>query len=116
MSLLPTPLRGEVWSLNLDPIQGREQRGVRPALVVSADALNRAGAELAIVVPLTSHDKGIPSHVHIAPPEGGVSLPSWALVEHVRSVYRGRFIKRFGAVPPATMLRVETVLRRLLGL
>ena len=33
----PPPVRGEVWIVELDPIVGHEQGGVRPTLVVSAD-------------------------------------------------------------------------------
>ena len=38
----PKPLRGEIWMIDLDPKKGREQRGVRPCLIVSTDALNRS--------------------------------------------------------------------------
>ena len=31
------PCRGDIWLVNLDPTQGREQAGRRPALVVSVD-------------------------------------------------------------------------------
>ena len=37
------PLRGEIWMFDLDPKKGREQKGVRPCLVVSTDALNQSG-------------------------------------------------------------------------
>lgn len=38
----PKPLPGEVWMFDLNPKKGREQKGVRPCLVVSTDALNRS--------------------------------------------------------------------------
>lgn len=34
-----TPIRGEVWLVNLDPTIGVEIRKVRPAVVVSRDAI-----------------------------------------------------------------------------
>jgi len=38
-----TPVRrGEIWWVNLDPAQGSEIRKTRPAIVVTANALNRA--------------------------------------------------------------------------
>ena len=40
------PLRGEIWNVNLDPTKGREQRGIRPALIVSHNMFNRSAAEL----------------------------------------------------------------------
>ena len=58
---LPKPSRGEIWFLNLDPTQGREQAGSRPALVViSVDVFNHGPADLVVVLPVTSAAKGIP--------------------------------------------------------
>jgi PemK-like, MazF-like toxin of type II toxin-antitoxin system len=34
--------RGEIYFVNLNPVQGREQAGQRPVLVLSIDAINRA--------------------------------------------------------------------------
>ena len=66
------PLRGEIWLVDLDPTRGREQAGKRPALVVSANAFNKGPADLVVVLPITSKAKGIPLHVRVDPPEGGV--------------------------------------------
>jgi mRNA-degrading endonuclease toxin of MazEF toxin-antitoxin module len=44
--------RGEIWSVPLDPVEGREQRGRRPVMIVSPDAFNRL-TQLPIVVPIT---------------------------------------------------------------
>lgn len=61
------PSRGEVWLADLNPIRSHEQAGMRPVLVVSADALNRSRAAIAFVVPLTPREKGIPNHVRMPP-------------------------------------------------
>ena len=110
------PLRGEVWNVNLDPTKGREQRGTRPALVVSHNSFNKSIAELIVVVPLTTTFRGIPMHVRIDPPEGGVRSPSFAKTEDVRSVSKERLLKRLGTVSPETMAVVADRLRILLDL
>jgi mRNA interferase ChpB len=46
------PLRGDILELSLDPTQGREIRGSRPVLVLSADAFNKASG-LLLVAPIT---------------------------------------------------------------
>lgn len=46
------PARGDILELSLDPTQGREIRGSRPVLVLSADAFNRASG-LLLVAPIT---------------------------------------------------------------
>ena len=46
------PARGDILALSLDPTQGREIRGSRPVLVLSADAFNKASG-LLLVSPIT---------------------------------------------------------------
>jgi mRNA interferase MazF len=110
------PARGEVWIVGLDPVQGREQAGTRPALVVSVDRFNRGPAGLAVVLPITSRFKGIPLHVAMTPPEGGLTLPSFVKCEDIRSVSIDRFIRRLGLAEMRTMTAVEDRLRILLAL
>ena len=45
--------RGDIFMVSLDPTAGREQRGHRPVLVISADAFNTATG-LPVVLPITS--------------------------------------------------------------
>lgn len=46
------PQRGDILELSLDPTHGREIRGARPLLVLSADAFNKASG-LLLVAPIT---------------------------------------------------------------
>ncbi len=113
---MPEPMRGEVWNVNLDPTKGREQKGTRPALVVSHSTFNRSAAELVVIVPLTTTFRGIPLHVRIDPPEGGVRRVSFAKIEDVRSISKERLTSRFGSVSGATLAQVADRLRILLDL
>ena len=110
------PRRGEIWLVDLDPTRSHEQAGQRPALVLSVDEFNRGPADLVIVIPLTSRIRGIPSHVRIDPPEGGLSRPSVALCEAVRSISKTRLVQPWGRVSAATLARVEDCIRILTGL
>lgn len=110
------PLRGEVWWVTLDPTVGREQAGRRPGLVVSVDALNQSAAELVILLPITTREKGVRSHVEIPAGEAGLATRSFAKCEDIRSVSTERLITRQGRVQPATFAAVEDRLRALLGL
>jgi mRNA interferase MazF len=110
------PLRGDVWNVNLDPTKGREQRGTRPAIVVSHSTFNTSVAELVVVVPLTTTNRGIPVHVRIDPPEGGLRTSSFAKIEDVRSVSKERLLKRLGSLSPKTVAEVADRLRILLDL
>jgi mRNA interferase ChpB len=45
--------RGDIYLVSLDPIQGLEQRGVRPVLVISPAAFNKV-TKLPVVLPITN--------------------------------------------------------------
>ncbi len=112
----PYPSRGDVWRVNLDPSRGHEQAGTRPALVVSVDLFNQGPAELVVVVPLTTTARGIPLHVEVAPPEGGLRQRSYVKCEDIRSISRARLISHWGAIAPQTLAEVDERLRILLDL
>lgn len=110
------PARGEVWWACLDPTRGHEQAGRRPVLVVSIDDFNRGPADLVLVLPITSTQRGILYHVSIVAPEGGVTQSSDILCDAIRSISKVRFGKRLGVVSAKTMAAVEDRLRILQGL
>ncbi|MBF8190485.1 type II toxin-antitoxin system PemK/MazF family toxin [Nonomuraea sp. K274] len=88
-------IQGEIWLADLGEPTGREQGYRRPVLIVSNDDFNSA-APVKIVVPLTTTQRGWDNHIPI-PTEGtGLEKPSWAMVEHVRSVSPRRFTRRIG--------------------
>src|SRR5689334_1139206 len=99
---MPEPSRGEVWLAQLSPTRGHEQAGTRPCLIVAADRLSHGASGLTIVVPITSRRKGVPFHVEILPPEGGLTSPSFAKCEDVRPIDRERLVRRLGRASDAT--------------
>ncbi|MGH2586562.1 MAG: type II toxin-antitoxin system PemK/MazF family toxin [Dehalococcoidia bacterium] len=76
------PRKGDFITLSFDPQSGHEQRGRRPALVVSNDLFNRHTG-LAIVCPITNTDRAYP--FHLAVPHTS-SLTGFVMVEQVKSV------------------------------
>lgn len=108
--------RSEVWLADLNPTRGHEQRGKRPVLIVSEDIFNQGKASLIVIIPITSTDRGIPSHVKINPPEGGLKVSSNIICEAIRSISKERLIKRLGSVTSSTINEVEDILRILLRL
>ncbi|WP_028934564.1 type II toxin-antitoxin system PemK/MazF family toxin [Pseudonocardia spinosispora] len=85
--------RGDIWSVTLDPIVANEQRGVRPCIVVSGDRFNALPIRQAIVVPLTTRERGFPHHIAVTD-DGGLNRPSWAMCEALRTVSSQRFGRR----------------------
>ena len=110
------PRRTDVWLVDFgDPI-GREQSGRRPAVVVSANALNGSKAGVVIVVPTTTTARGLPSHVEIDPRDSGLDETSYAKCEDVKSISEQRLIARLGAVGDEAMFQIARALRFLLDL
>ena len=110
------PSRGDIWYVNLDPSRGREQSGVRPGLIISVDQFNQGPADRVVLLPITSKPKGIPFHVEVHPPEGGLGMKSFIKCEDIRSISRERLSKRIGMVSGETLALVEDRLRILLCL
>jgi mRNA interferase MazF len=110
------PSRGDVFMIDFDPTVGHEQGGRRPALVVSADALNQSRVGLVTVAPITGTDRGIPAHVKVEAPEAGLTKTSMIMADQLRSISLRRVIRRMGAVSTATMGQVEDRLRLVLDL
>ena len=74
---MPEPSCGEIWPVDLNPVRGHEQAGRRPGLVISVDGFNYGPAGLVVIIPITTKAKGIPFHVEVHPPEGGLDRPSF---------------------------------------
>ena len=56
--------QGDIVYLDFDPQSGHEQKGRRPALVVSNNLFNRVSS-LTLVCPITHTDRGHPFHVRL---------------------------------------------------
>jgi mRNA interferase MazF len=95
---------------------GAAGSGQRPALVISADALNQSPAGLVIVVSIIGTDRGIPAHVRVDVGEGGLTKPSVIMADQVRTVSLRRIGRVMGAVTPATMKLVDDQLKLILDL
>ena len=113
---MQNPSRGDIWLVDLNPTKGHEQAGQRPAFVISVDLFNHGPAGLVVVLPITSKAKGIPFHVEVNPPEGGLKQCSFIKCEDVRSVSKLRLSRRSGSVSSKTIGEVEDRLRILLDL
>jgi mRNA interferase MazF len=105
-----------VWLVELDPVEGHEQAGRRPALVLSVDAFNASPAELVTVLPITSKARALRTRIEVRPPEAGLLVVSYVIGEQTRTISSRRLVKRFGTASSATMVKVADVVRVLLGL
>jgi mRNA interferase MazF len=90
------PDRGDIVWLNFKPHAGHEQKGRRPALVLSPKSYN-GKVGLLIACPITSRKKGYPFEVEL--PEN-LPVKGAVLSDHVKSLdWRARKAERIGVFP-----------------
>jgi len=111
--------RGEIYFVDLNPVKGREQRGYRPVLVVSADQINTQPLVITVVVGTAgdrvSHD--YPVNVRVSTGETGLPRETVFLCFQLRSLDPGRFQSPpAGRMPEDKMDQIDTALRLVLGL
>lgn len=90
-------LPGDVIWVDLSPVVGKEQAGRRPAVVISSTAFLDVVADLVIVLPATTTDRGWPNHILLTGPH---NLPqkSWAMTEQPRTISRTRIHSKAGKI------------------
>lgn len=107
------PDAGDLVWLTFDPQAGHEQRGRRPALIVSPRAYN-AKSRLALACPVTSHVKGYPFEVAL--PVGG-RIAGVVLADHVKNLdWQARRVVFEAKAADDVLTEVRERLRALLGL
>lgn len=83
------PDRGDIVWLNFTPQAGHEQRGTRPAIIISPKIYNKK-TSLAVCCPITSNIKGYPFEVIIK----GKKIDGAILSDHLKNLdWKAREIK-----------------------
>ena len=103
--------------MSLDPTVGAEIQKTRPAVVIQNDVANRR-SPITIVAAITSQfDEPIyPTEALIRAPDGGLGVDSVVLLNQIRSVDRGRLVRRLGVLSTRSMHEVDRALLLSLGL
>jgi mRNA interferase MazF len=104
--------RGEVWWVDLDPTRGGEIRKTRPAVVLTADPLNRARRTV-VVVPLSTGPTPRPPIVVETASAGSGSV---AICDQMRAVDKIRLTRCVGQLATTDLRAVEDGVRIVLGL
>ena len=118
MPIIPVELRrGDVVRVRLDPTEGSEQAGERPALVLSPDIINRH-SPIILIAPITSKktERVYPFEALIEPSEGGLLMRSKVLLMQTRSLDKSRLLGYYGRLSDAIMLQVDQALKIAVGL
>ena len=111
--------RGEIYFVNLNPVQGREQADQRPVLVLSVDSINRLPLVVTVVVGTKGENvtRDYPSNVRVPAAESGLPVETVFLCFQLRSLDPKRFIAPpAGKISGAVLEKVEHAVRHCLGL
>lgn len=104
------PRAGDIWYVGLNPQAGREQAGIRPALVVSNDEYNDLQNDLYIICPITTRHRGLSFHLPVEPPEGGVTKPSVIMCDQVKAQSIDRFLRFRGTVSDELLFEAQRII------
>ncbi len=111
--------RGEIYFVNLNPVQGREQAGQRPVLVLSIDEINRLPLVVTVIVGTKGENiqRDYPTNVRVSTEESGLPIETVFLCFQVRSLDARRFPGQpAGRLSEEAMSRIEAATRYCLGL
>ncbi len=117
MGKAPAARRGDIWLVDFDPAVGAEIRKLRPAVIISLDAIERL--PLRIVVPVTDWKPpyaSFPWFVQLpATPATGLTKDSGADCFQVKSVSEGRLVRRLGEVAAAQLDDIASAIALCVG-
>jgi len=112
--------RGEIYWTDIHPRSGSEQKGRRPSVIVSHDALNRnAGWGSLNVVPISTslaQARRGPTAIYLPAGAGGLPRASVAVCHQVTTVDRGKLEKRIGVLGADLLDEIDAGLRAALDL
>ena len=109
--------RGDVFLVDLNPVVGAEQAGIRPALVIQIDKANVASPHT-VIIPFTTRIREVklPSQVRIPAGIGGLAEQSILLCEQIRVIDKRRLVRRIGNIGEEYLREVEPAIKVILGL
>ncbi len=76
------PKQGDIVFLDFDPTKGHEQKGYRPAIIISNNVFNK-NTKMVMVCPITTNEKNFPTHYLL---KYSKKVKGSVLCEHIRSI------------------------------
>ncbi|MHB8627078.1 MAG: type II toxin-antitoxin system PemK/MazF family toxin [Aggregatilineales bacterium] len=111
--------RGQIYFVTLDPVQGHEQSGQRPVLVLSVNTINQQPLVITVVIGTKGakvpHD--YPTNVRVDTADSGLPMETVFLCFQIRALDQSRFpTTPAGKISDTALRKVEKAVRYCLGL
>ncbi|HLF87480.1 MAG TPA: type II toxin-antitoxin system PemK/MazF family toxin [Anaerolineales bacterium] len=107
-------LRGDVYWANLNPVQGQEQAGRRPVVILSHDIFNeRSGTVIAMAITSQLQRAGFPLTIEITSEE--LPKQSWVKISQIRTLSVLRLGTRIGRLSPEELDLLVEGLNEIIG-
>jgi len=107
-------LRGDIFWADLNPVQGREQAGRRPVVVISHNVFNEhSGTVIAMAVTSQMQRAGFPLTFKLT--SGDLPKISWAKISQIRILSIKRIGKKIGRVSPEELTMLIEGLNEIVG-
>lgn len=103
--------------MDLNPVVGAEQAGIRPALVIQIDKANAASPHT-VIISFTTRIRQVklPSHVRIPTGIAGLAEESILLCEQIRVIDKRRLVRKIGSVDEEHLGQIGVAIKVILGL
>lgn len=108
--------KGEMYQVQLGG-KGKEQKGLRPVIIIQSDFLNEY-AYTTIIVPCTTNLKleEMPSTVRIPQTDSGLNQDTAALCHQIRVIDKKRLKRLMTKLPPYLISKIDETLKVTLDL
>ena len=105
--------RGEVYDARLEPVEGSEQGGTRPVIIVSRATINTY-SPVVLAIPWTTYyqtgKRVYPTQVLIKAPDGGLTNDSIGMADQVRVLSKSRLLSLRGMLSDEAILMLNQAL------
>ncbi len=104
--------RGDIALVNLEPIRGSEQGGIRPCLIIQNNQGNKY-SPLTIIAPLTSKafTKEFPTNVFVLKEDSRLNKDSTILLNQIRTIDKRRITRKISSLSAEIMSKVEMAIK-----
>ncbi len=90
--------QAEIWMADLNPVQGSDQQGIRPVVIISGNSMNN-NLGISIICPISSKIKRYAGCLVLDKNElNGLDMDSEVITFQVRTISHARLTRKIGSI------------------